>query len=552
MIKETGVGIRDILDMKALEKCKVIAGEDGLDRIITRVNVMADPDILSWVDEGEFLLTTGYFFKTAKLETQMNIIRECNYKRLSGIGIKIFPYLEKLSDEIIELANKLNFPIIELDYEVPFTDIMTPVFQEIFDRQSSIIRKVETVHKDTMNVVLKGGGIKDILNSLSKTIENPVLVKDHHFDEYTLDSSCDQKIYSQLEENLTTYFKGNTNVVRHSKTIFDKTIINDEEVDRIMVPIMVKNNIYGHLVSYGVRRELTNFDALYMESTSNVIALEFLKRISVQEVENKYKAEFFEDLISLDQKRKEKAIDRANYYRFDKDASYNIISIRLSKTESKISTDEEYNQIVTKAMYVVDMICKNEGRTYLLANKGKKINILFMWKDQEDCKKNTSRIAEIINETLRNKIDTLGFKVGIGRMYDGIEDVHRSLQDAENAVEASKTYIDTEIIDFDALGIYKIFCQDNLKDELLSFYQSTLEPLVIYDRKRDTELVKSLMVYFETNGNLKKMSELLFTHYNTVLYRINRIQEITNKALDNEMDRYGLQTALKIMKILDL
>ncbi|MGB3367565.1 MAG: helix-turn-helix domain-containing protein, partial [Acidaminobacteraceae bacterium] len=406
--------------------------------------------------------------------------------------------------------------------------------------------------KDTMNVILKGGGVKDILNSLSKTLENPVLLKDHHFDEYTLDSTCDQNMYKQLEENLTTYFKGNTNVVRHSKTIFDKTVISEEEVDRIMVPIMVKNNIYGHLVTYGIRRELTSFDTLYMESTSNVIALEFLKRISVQDVENKYKAEFFEDLISLDQKRKEKAIDRANYYRFDKDASYNIISIRLSKTESKISTDEEYNQIVTKAMYVVDMICKNEGKTYLLANKGKKINILFMWKDHEDCKKNTSRIAEIVNETLRDKIETLSFKIGIGRMYDGIEDVNRSLQDAENAVEASKSYIDTEIIDFDELGIYKIFCQDNLKDELLSFYQSTLEPLVLYDRKRDTELVKSLTVYFETNGNLKKMSELLFTHYNTVLYRINRIQEITKKSLAKEMDRYGLQTALKIMKILDL
>ncbi len=48
------------------------------------------------------------------------------------------------------------------------------------------------------------------------------------------------------------------------------------------------------------------------------------------------------------------------------------------------------------------------------------------------------------------------------------------------------------------------------------------------------------------------MSEKLFTHYNTVLYRINRIQEITGKSLDDEGERYGLQTALKIMRILDL
>ncbi len=57
---------------------------------------------------------------------------------------------------------------------------------------------------------------------------------------------------------------------------------------------------------------------------------------------------------------------------------------------------------------------------------------------------------------------------------------------------------------------------------------------------------------FETNGKSEKMSEVLYTHYNTVLYRINRIQEITAKDLDCEYDRYGLQTALKIMHILDL
>jgi purine catabolism regulator len=315
----------------------------------------------------------------------------------------------------------------------------------------------------------------------------------------------------------------------------------------------VKNNLYGHLVAFGVRRDLNHYDALYLETTSSIVALEFLKRISVQEVENKYKAEFFEDLISFDEKRKLKAIERANYYRFDKDAFFSIFTIRISKTESMNSlSDEEYNQIITKAKYMVDMVCKEEGRIYIIASKGKKINVLFMWKSVEDHRKFATRISNSIKESLDQKVAQSHYRVGIGRVYKGIDQVYKSLKDAEKAVEAAKTYVNQQIIDFDTLGIYKIFCQDHLKDELLNFYKTTLEPLVLYDRKRDTELVKSLMIYFETNGNLKKMSELLFTHYNTVLYRINRIQEITGKDLENEGDRYGLQTALKIMRILDL
>ncbi len=552
-MKDTGIKISDILEMKPLKNGKLLAGADGVSKVVTRVNIMADPDILNWVDEGEFLLTTGYFFKTTKLEAQLNLIRECSAKNLSGIGIKIFPYLESLPNELIELANQCQFPLIELDYEVSFTDIMMPVFQSIFDKQSNVIRKVETLHNDTMDVVLKGGDISDILRSLSKSIENPVFLKDYHFEEINSIESDDETMKLALEEHLRTTLQPNSQSTRFGKTINDKVVIEGREMDRMMVPILVKNNLYGHLVAYGVKRSLNNYDALYLETTSSIVALEFLKRISVQEVEHKYKAEFFEDLISFDEKRKQKAVDRANYYRFDKDAFFSIFTIRLSKVDgTTISGDEEYNQVLVKAMYLVDTICKEEGRTYIIASKGKKINLLFMWKNIDDHRKYAQRMSSGIKDSLDQKVSQFNYRVGIGRVYKGIDQVSKSLKDAEKAVEASKNYVNQQIIDFDTLGIYKIFCQDHLKDELRSFYSTTLEPLVLYDRKRDTELVKSLIIYFETNGNLKKMSEKLFTHYNTVLYRINRIQEITGKNLEDEGDRYGLQTAIKIMKILDL
>lgn len=102
-------------------------------------------------------------------------------------------------------------------------------------------------------------------------------------------------------------------------------------------------------------------------------------------------------------------------------------------------------------------------------------------------------------------MNTLSFRIGIGRVYKGLENTYKSLRDAEKAVEASVNFVEDKIINFEELGIYKIFCQDHLKEELISFfYEATLKPLVLYDRKRDTELVKSLMIYFETNGNLKK------------------------------------------------
>jgi len=551
VIRETGIEVREVLEKKLFKNSNVLAGENGLSNRIIKVNVLVDPDILKFVKEGEFLLTTAYYFTTTTLDEQKKLINELAHHKLSGIGIKVKPHLKEMPKEIIDLANEVNLPLIEIDHEISFTDVMALLYSDIFDQQSHVIRKVEKVHNDSMNTVLKGGGLADIVESLASTLGNPIVVKDLHFEDFIYSKNLSVEHQQLLAENLIHVKKDYTRLLSDGNTVIDQQSLEDRDMDRIIVPILVKNNIYGYLAVYGLTKEVSSFDSLYLESVSPIIAMEFIKKISVQEVENKYKSEFFEDLISLDERRKTKAIERASYYRLDKGAYYNILSVKFENTSSL--NNDEYNQSITKAMYLIDLICKDSGKTYLRANKGKKVYVLMMWGEQsEEQNQKFKDLAEKISEVLTAKIQYLKTRVGLGRTYLGIDNVHKSLKDSEKAIDASSTYVESDVIEFETLGIYKIFCQDNLKEELISFYSATLKPLVDYDRKRDTELVKSLVVYFETNGNLKKMSELLFTHYNTVLYRINRIQEITSKSLDAERDRYGLQTALKIMKILDL
>lgn len=552
MIKETGIILKEVLELDLMKNCRLLAGREAVQNVVTRMNIMADPDILNWVTEGEFLLTTAYFFKITSPEEQQKLIREAAAKQLSGIGIKVFPYLEKLPEEVLALADELGFPIVELDSDIPFGDIITPIFKEIFNRQSVMLQKVENVHNDTMDVILKGGGVKEIVRVLMRNVENPVLIKDHHFEEYIYDEQDGSADYELLIKSVKKYFKTASNHYRYVKKVEDRISLDNEYVDRVMVPILIRNNVHGHMVIFGLRRRITNFDILNLESASAIIALEFLKRISVQEVENKYKAEFFEDLISLDERRKEKAIERANYYRLQRDAWYSVITIHLDEAAASQNTAEELSQTLGRMIYLIDISCRSEDRIYLIANKGANVNILFMWDDAQSYEREIRQVADSIDRLLEQKIGSLDFRIGIGRACRGIDSAWHSLQDAEKAVEAARAYVDERIVEFEKLGIYKIFCQDHLKEELQSFYGSTLRDLVEYDRKRDTELVKTLQVYFDTNGNLKRMSELLFTHYNTILYRINRIQEITAKNLESEHDRYGLQTALKIMNILGL
>ena len=64
-------------------------------------------------------------------------------------------------------------------------------------------------------------------------------------------------------------------------------------------------------------------------------------------------------------------------------------------------------------------------------------------------------------------------------------------------VRTGKVITNKEIVTFNELGIFKILCQDFLTDELEDFYNTTLKPLVDYDEKKSTELVKTLEEYFK-------------------------------------------------------
>ncbi|UQZ34403.1 PucR family transcriptional regulator [Paenibacillus sp. PK3_47] len=58
-----------------------------------------------------------------------------------------------------------------------------------------------------------------------------------------------------------------------------------------------------------------------------------------------------------------------------------------------------------------------------------------------------------------------------------------------------------------------------------------LYPLWMHDREHKSDLLKTVAVYLSLNGSLKESAAFLHIHTNTLMYRLNRITEITGKSL---------------------
>src|ERR687886_2027335 len=131
-----GVPLRDALALPALSRARVLAGAAGLDHPVRYVNVMEVPDILDWVKQDELLLTTAYPLRDDRASLGELVPRLAD-KGLAGLAIKPARYLDAVPRVMLEAADRLAFPLLELPPETALADIINAVLGTILNAQAA-------------------------------------------------------------------------------------------------------------------------------------------------------------------------------------------------------------------------------------------------------------------------------------------------------------------------------------------------------------------------------------------------------------------------------
>ena len=78
------------------------------------------------------------------------------------------------------------------------------------------------------------------------------------------------------------------------------------------------------------------------------------------------------------------------------------------------------------------------------------------------------------------------------------------------------------------------------------FCYDAIGPLIDYDKENDTDLASTLRTFLEQNQNSTKTAKILFIHYNTLRYRLERINAILGDVLENPQHRLEIELALQL------
>jgi len=136
---------------------------------------------------------------------------------------------------------------------------------------------------------------------------------------------------------------------------------------------------------------------------------------------------------------------------------------------------------------------------------------------------------------------------GVGRVADAIA-AYRTVDEArESMFIARRLFGGSRIMPYDDLGVYPLLLRGGAtQTELRTFSDRILAPLRAYDEKHQTELIRTLRLYFDVGQNVKTAAAELSVHRHTVFYRLRQIAEISGHDLDSAHDQLTLRTAMAI------
>lgn len=513
------ITVKDMLSFDNLNGFQVIAGHKGLNRRVTAMSVMDAPDIYQWVKGGEILMTTGYMFKDDISYLNL-LIKKLNEAGASGIFIKLGRFIEELPEDVIKTADSLKFPVIKMPIEYCFRDVINPALSKILNHQEEMLKHSEEIHNSFTELVINGGNIDNIMETLKNILGKPTAFVD----------KMEDRVYG--DKDIAFYDT-------HSHCC-------------IYYPIKLNEKNYGYIVVKD-NQELKEIDKIAIEHASTVLKLSIQNYISNKEIEKRYRDQFVQDLILSNIKYKEELEKRAKLYNWD--LSGEFLSFIVDIDDFKL----QYLSIISKEENDMIENIKNDIFTYS-ENFIKRVFPDSIYTDFSDAVVFLIKIRGMKELQLHSLLDQCTIlkdnihkrynytvTIGIGNIKSSIMEVYKSYNEAQKSIKLSRiVYKRDKVVTYDNLGVYKVLDKVYSTEEAKDFYKEYIEKICRHDENNNGELLSTLVCIMENNWNLKKTSEIMYVHYNTIKYRYKRIGEILDKDLEDFETKLSLEISIKL------
>jgi purine catabolism regulator len=544
------VTVEQILKLPALKEARLLAGTDGLDRRVASVTVGEVPDIADWLSGGEMVLSTMFAVK-GDLDRQREFCKRVMMADAAALFVKTTRFGVGVPADVIALANKRKFPIVEVPQSLRWTRLMQDTTEVIINRQASQLEQSQAIHRALLGVVIRGGDWKELADEASNLLDRPVVILDTSLEVITSSSGFprgEASIHNYLEtpdaRNALGTIAGGQSPLR---------LMREGSPSMFVLPIVASHKRLGYVCALSAAEELNAMEIL--EHSATIAALQMAQDRVRFETEVRLKGDFVDDVINGSETSDDSLLRRGAFLGCDLSQGATVLLLGVDEFDGLVTRkgldQEELDRRVQHYFTRCSRFVSAAEPNSLVSLKSGHVVTFLCGKTARD--PDAMRRLATTLQSLADPVGGLSVSAGIGAFIPDANQMDRGYQEALVALKvARKLNGPGSMLHFSDVGTYRLLLDiwERNPDEIRRLYEETIGKVDQYDAQNGTQLTQTLSEFLRNNENLTQTATDLFAHRHTIRYRLEKIGEITGLSVFDTEHKERLGLGLKARSLL--
>ncbi|VVE15684.1 CdaR family transcriptional regulator [Pandoraea iniqua] len=517
------------LEDTVLRGASIVAGEGGVGAEITWVHIVDHPDIAAWVERGHLLLSTGYNWPRDE-PTQRALVRALSARGLAGVVLAVPKFLVHFPAASIDEANRVGLPLLEIDWDVPFSAITEEIHASIIRRQGEMIQRSDEIHRALTHAALTANTLSDLAISLGGLLDRAVNFVDP--DGLMLGTSEAKSTGTDVGARERAYMRllHNRIILRRIQDSVGPMLIEAQPdvgvPRRLGCPIRIRGEIAAIVFVDEGNDELGELDIRAAEHASIIGALHLAHMRELHLQEERLGYALVGTLLEGKFEETPSALERARLSGWDPAGSYRVCLVLLDeplplsregflRRERWVDRLRKYLEGVEQAPLV--LVSLNQI-TFFLA-------------------------SHLEPEPLWRVLGSRGAALAVSREHSGVAGMAKGGEDVQSLLPLLKP---GKVHHFHEVMFPRALMGDAGAREL--FVESRLGPLLT-DKKGEA-LMETVEALCAEGFQLANTARRLGVHISTLRYRVERIESMLATTLESQESRFEIQVAVALYKIM--
>jgi purine catabolism regulator len=495
------------------------------------------------------------------------LIPQLAEKGLAGLAVTPESYIDELPKCMVDEANRLGFPLIELPPRVSFVDIIQPLTSKILDLQADELQQSDAILRRFLDLVLVGGDYSDIAQVISEVCGHPVSIVDRFRRILGQGGNVGESLALEFmdedrtgESYLSTQYEP-VSVADQVGQSPQHTVVEvgEKKLHGLVYPVEVSATQLGSIIVWEHVESKADAKALMaIQHGATVVALKMMETRSIGQVEQQFRNEILEGLLSEQAASQATALQLSESLGQRLDPPYAILLVGPDVPSHRLLAPRERRQQsnVDTSLHLAQRYIRSYRDGLSFWRRGPHL-IVFCPLGARDPRNARVSIASMLREVCeRIETENAPYTVssGISRPVEGIGGFRRAYEEARQSLEVGRALAgdkSSAVTHYDDLGLLRFAQVSETSVGIRNYCMDMLGPLLEHDRSSTAPLLDTLRVFLECNQNHAEAARVLGIHYNSLRYRLKRIRQLTGNIFEEPQKRLAIEVALHLYPLLD-